>query len=292
MIPQEILRKVRSIEIVTRSLVEDVFSGEYHSIFKGLGMEFSEVREYQHGDDIRSIDWNVTARMGHPYVKKYVEERELTVVFLVDASASGHFGSVDQLKYEFAAEICAVLAFSAIKNNDRVGLAFVTDEVEKVIVPKKGRKHVLRVIREILFYRPARRLTSLRQGLEYLFRVLKRKSVVFVVSDFLDQGYEQALRILARRHDVILMRITDPRETEIPPVGMIKLEDAETGETAVIDSSSLEVRAAFKNLVLDRRSRQDALFKSAGVDCIDLTVGNSYIEPLMAFFRMRARKLR
>ncbi|HLA41443.1 MAG TPA: DUF58 domain-containing protein, partial [Candidatus Glassbacteria bacterium] len=189
---------MRSIEIVTRSLVEDVFSGEYHSIFKGLGMEFSEVREYQHGDDIRSIDWNVTARMGHPYVKKYVEERELTVVFLVDASASGHFGSVDQLKYEFAAEICAVLAFSAIKNNDRVGLAFVTDEVEKVIVPKKGRKHVLRVIREILFYRPARRLTSLRQGLEYLFRVLKRRSVVFVVSDFLDQDYEQALRILAR----------------------------------------------------------------------------------------------
>ncbi|MFH1071364.1 MAG: DUF58 domain-containing protein [Candidatus Glassbacteria bacterium] len=292
MIPQEILRKVHHIEIVTRSLVEDVFSGEYHSIFKGLGMEFSEVREYQQGDDIRSIDWNVTARMGHPYVKKYVEERELTVVFLVDASASGQFGSVDRLKNEFAAEICAVMAFSAIKNNDRVGLAFITDEVEKVLVPKKGRKHVLRVIREILFYRALKRGTSLRAGLEYLFRVLKRRSVIFVVSDFLDQGYEQALRILARRHDVILMRIGDPRETEIPPVGMIHLEDAETGEREIIDSSSVQVRAAFRNLVLERRSRQDALFKSAGVDCIDLTVGNSYIEPLMGFFRMRERKFR
>jgi len=291
-IPQEILRKVHHIEIVTRSLVEDVFSGEYHSIFKGLGMEFSEVREYQQGDDIRSIDWNVTARMGHPYVKKYVEERELTVVFLVDASASGQFGSVDRLKNEFAAEICAVMAFSAIKNNDRVGLAFITDEVEKVLVPKKGRKHVLRVIREILFYRALKRGTSLRAGLEYLFRVLKRRSVIFVVSDFLDQGYEQALRILARRHDVILMRIGDPRETEIPPVGMIHLEDAETGEREIIDSSSVQVRAAFRNLVLERRSRQDALFKSAGVDCIDLTVGNSYIEPLMGFFRMRERKFR
>ncbi len=289
---KEVLRKVRQIEIVTRNLVEDVFSGEYHSIFKGLGMEFSEVREYQFGDDVRAIDWNVSARMGHPFVKKFVEEREMTVVFLVDASASGQFGSVDRLKNEFAAEICAVLAFSAIKNNDRVGLIFVTDEVEKVIVPKKGRKHVLRVIREILFYRPRKKGTALSEGLEYLLRVLKHKSVVFVVSDFLDEDYGRALRILARRHDVILMRITDPRELEIPPVGMIRLQDAESGEVMVVDASSRSVRAGFKHLVRERRSRQDGAFKAAGADCVDLTVGSSYIHPLMNFFRMREKRFR
>ncbi|MBW7995293.1 MAG: DUF58 domain-containing protein [Candidatus Glassbacteria bacterium] len=292
MIPRDVISKVKQIEIVTRNIVEDVFSGEYHSIFKGLGMEFSEVREYQPGDDVRSIDWNVTARMGQPFVKKYVEERELTVVFLVDASASGMFGSVERLKNEFAAEICAVLAFSAIKNNDRVGLAIFTDEVEKVVVPKKGRKHVLRVIRELLFYRPLKRGTSIREGMEYMMRLLTRRTVVFVVSDFLDEGFEKPLRSLARRHDVILMRIADPRELELPPVGMIELEDAETGRREVIDTGSRAAREGFSRLVNQRRQAQDSLFKSARVDCIDLTLGSSYIEPLMSFFRMREKKFR
>jgi uncharacterized protein (DUF58 family) len=291
-IPQEILKKVRHIEIMTRHLVEDVFSGEYHSIFKGLGMEFSEVREYQDGDDIRFIDWNVTARMGHPYVKKFVEERELTVVFLVDASGSGLFGSVDRIKNEYAAEICAVLAFSAIKNSDRVGLVVATDQVEKVVVPKKGRKHVLRVIRELLFFEPRNRGTSLRAGLEYCLHVLNRKSVVFVVSDFLDEGYDRQLRILGRRHDVILMRITDPRELELPLVGLMRLEDAETGRVEVVDISSPRIGEGFRKLVEQRRSSQDEFFKAAGLDYIDLTVGSSYIEPLMAFFRMREKKFR
>jgi uncharacterized protein (DUF58 family) len=292
MIPKEILQKVQRIEIMTRSLVDDVFSGEYHSIFKGLGMEFSEVREYQDGDEIRSIDWNVTARMGHPYVKKFVEERELTVVFLVDASGSGVFGTVDRMKNEFAAEICAVLAFSAIKNNDRVGLVIVTDQVEKVVVPKKGRKHVLRVIRELLFHEPAHKGTSVSVGLEHLMRVLNRKSVLFVVSDFLDSGYEQPLKVAARRHDVILMRITDPRELELPPVGLVHLADAETGRVEAVDASSERVRRGFKNLVAERRRGQEEFFKSAGLDFIDLQVGQSYIKPLMSFFRMRAKKFR
>jgi len=255
-------------------------------------MEFSEVREYQQGDDIRSIDWNVTARMGHPYIKKYVEERELTVVFLVDGSGSGLFGSVDRLKIEYAAEICAVLAFSAIKNNDRVGLVIVTDQVEKVVVPKKGRKHVLRVIRELLFYRPRHKGTSLREGLEYLLHVLNRKSVVFVVSDFLDEDFEKPLKVLAQRHDLILMRIGDPRELKLPKVGLIRVEDAETGVVEVVDLSSRKVREGFRKLVAGRRKHQEELFTAAGVDYIDLTVGSSYIKPLMSFFRMREKKFR
>lgn len=292
MIAKEILDKVRHIEFVTRQVVDDVFSGEYHSIFKGLGMEFSEVREYQPGDDIRSIDWNVTARMGHPFVKKFHEERELTVIFLVDASGSGLFGSVDRTKSEFAAELCAVLAFSAIKNNDRVGLAIATDRVEKVVLPKKGRKHVLRVIRELLYFRPENRGTRLREGLEHLMRVLNRRSVVFVVSDFLDSGYERQLRLLGKRHDVILMRVTDPRELELPPVGLVNMRDPETGETQVVDLSSRRAREGFRSLVAARRNEQESFFKTSGIDYIDLTVGNSYIKPLMGFFRMRAKKIR
>jgi uncharacterized protein (DUF58 family) len=292
MISKEILQKVQRIEIMTRTLVDDVFSGEYHSIFRGLGMEFSEVREYQQGDDIRSIDWNVTARMGHPYVKKFVEERELTVVFLVDASGSGIFGTVDRMKNEFAAEICAVLAFSAIKNNDRVGLVIVTDQVEKVVVPKKGRKHVLRVIRELLFHVPQHKGTSLSAGLEYLLNILSRKSVLFVVSDFMDTGYERPLQVAARRHDVILMRITDPRELELPAVGLVRLVDAETGRVETVDASSKQMRQGFKNLVAERRRSQEQFFTTAGIDFIDLQVGSSYIEPLMGFFRMRAKKFR
>lgn len=292
MIPKEILDKVHHIEIVTRQVVDDVFSGEYHSTFKGLGMEFSEVREYQPGDDIRAIDWNVTARMGHPFVKKFHEERELTVMLMVDASGSGMFGSVDRIKGEFAAELCAVLAFSAIRNNDRVGLAMVTDQVEKVVVPKKGRKHVLRVIRELLYFRPEHRGTCLREGIEHLIRVLNRRSVIFVVSDFMDNGYERALRLLSRRHDVVLVRITDPRELKLPPVGLVNLRDPETGKTMVADLASARVRDGFRELAARRRSEQESFFKSSGIDYIDLMTGSSYIEPLMGFFRMRARKFR
>lgn len=292
MIPKEILDKVHHIEIVTRQVVDDVFSGEYHSTFKGLGMEFSEVREYQPGDDIRAIDWNVTARMGHPFVKKFHEERELTVMLMVDASGSGMFGSVDRTKGEFAAELCAVLAFSAIRNNDRVGLAMVTDQVEKVVVPKKGRKHVLRVIRELLYFRPEHRGTCLREGLEHLFRVLSRRAVIFIVSDFMDSGYERALRLLSRRHDVVVVRITDPRELELPAVGLVNLRDPESGRTLVADLSSSEVREGFRRLAARRRGEQESFFKSSGIDYIDLMAGSSYIEPLMGFFRMRARKIR
>ncbi|MEA2062677.1 MAG: DUF58 domain-containing protein [Gemmatimonadota bacterium] len=291
MITEEILQEVRRIEIMTRSLVNDVFSGEYHSIFKGLGMEFSEVREYQPGDDIRSIDWNVTARMGHPYVKKFVEERELTVVFLVDVSASMGFGTVARMKNELAARVCAVLAFSAIKNNDRVGLVTVTDQVEKVVVPRKGRKHVLRVIRELLAHDPCYKGTSLGRGLEYMLHVLNRKSVLFVVSDFLDTGYEQPMRIAARRHDVIPVRITDPRELELPRVGLMYLEDPETGRRAVVDTSAAGM-SAFSGQAGLRHERQREFFSSAGIEPIDLRVDQSYIKPLMDFFRRRAKKFR
>ena len=292
MIPREVLGKVKNIEIMTRRMVDDVFSGEYHSIFKGLGMEFSEVREYQEGDDIRSIDWNVTARQGAPFIKKFVEERELTVMFMVDSSGSGHFGSVDRLKSEFAAEVCAVLAFSAIKNNDRVGLLITTDQVEKAVLPKKGRKHVMRVIREVLFHQPQNRGTDIAAGIEHLMNALNRKAVIFLISDFLDEGYEKALRTAARRHDIIAVRVVDPREQELPDAGLVRMEDPETGHVEVVDLSSRVVRENFAAAVKKRTEEQDKIFRSAGVDRIDLRVGESYIEPLMGFFRMRAKKIR
>ena len=292
MIPREVLGKVKKIEIMTRRMVDDVFSGEYHSIFKGLGMEFSEVREYQEGDDIRSIDWNVTARQGAPFIKKFVEERELTVMFMVDSSGSGHFGSVDRLKSEFAAEVCAVLAFSAIKNNDRVGLLITTDQVEKAVLPKKGRKHVMRVIREVLFHEPENRGTDIAAGIEHLMNALNRKSVIFLISDFLDEGYEKALRTASRRHDIIAVRVVDPREQELPDAGLVRMEDPETGHVEVVDLSSCMVRERFAEAVQKRTEEQDKIFRSAGVDRIDLRVGESYIDPLMGFFRMRAKKIR
>ena len=292
MIPREVLGKVKNIEIMTRRMVDDVFSGEYHSIFKGLGMEFSEVREYQEGDDIRSIDWNVTARQGAPFIKKFVEERELTVMFMVDSSGSGHFGSVDRLKSEFAAEVCAVLAFSAIKNNDRVGLLITTDQVEKAVLPKKGRKHVMRVIREVLFHQPQNRGTDITAGIEHLMNALNRKAVIFLISDFLDEGYEKALRTAARRHDIIAVRVVDPREQELPDAGLVRMEDPESGRVEVVDLSSRAVRENFAAAVRKRTEEQDKIFRSAGVDRIDLKVGESYIDPLMGFFRMRAKKIR
>lgn len=292
MIPKEILKKVKRIEITTRGLVNDVFSGEYHSVFKGRGMEFAEVREYQIGDDIRTIDWNVTARQGHPFVKVFEEERELTVMLLVDVSSSGEFGTFKQMKGEIAAEICALLAFSAIKNNDKVGLIIFSDTVEKYVAPKKGKSHVLRVVRELLYHEPQGTQTNIGEALEFLSRVTSRRSVVFLVSDFMSSGYEKALQIANKRHDMVSITITDPREIELPNVGFIELEDAETGETFLVDTSSAEVREAFAGNTSDAIEQREKLFRSLNVDYIDIRTDQSYIEPLMRFFRMRAKRFR
>jgi uncharacterized protein (DUF58 family) len=291
-IPKEILKKVKRIEIQTRGLVNDVFSGEYHSVFKGRGMEFSEVREYQFGDDIRTIDWNVTARMGHPFVKIFEEERELTVVLLVDVSSSGEFGTVQQMKGEIAAEICALLAFSAIKNNDKVGLIIFTDEVEKFVAPKKGKSHVLRVVREILYHKPKGRGTDIGKALQFLSRITHRRAVVFLVSDFINADYEKALQIANRRHDIIAVSITDPREHELPNVGLIELEDAETGESFLLDTNDEAVRRDVAHRSNANMLARQKLFRSINVDHIDISTQFSYIEPLIRFFRMRAKRFR
>jgi len=292
MIPKEILKKVRQIEIMTGRLVNDVFAGEYESIFKGRGMEFHEVREYIPGDDIRSIDWNVTARAGHPYVKKFIEERELTVIIMADMSGSGSFGTRNKMKIELMAEIGAVLSFSAIKNNDKIGLLLFTDKVEKFIPPKKGRLHVLRVIRELLYYKPESRKTSINSALEYLGKVLKKRSVVFLISDFMDSNYEKLLGILNKRHDVIGIAISDPREKDMVDIGLVEFEDAETGETLFLDTGDSVLKnelAKRKQSLADARSR---IFKSIGIDAIELSTDKPYIEPLILFFRMRAKRFR
>ncbi len=292
MIPKEILKKVKRIEIQTRGVVNDVFSGEYHSVFKGRGMEFSEVREYQLGDDVRTIDWNVTARMGRPFVKIFEEERELTVILLVDVSSSGEFGTVQQMKGEIAAEICALLAFSAIKNNDKVGLVIFTDEVEKFVAPKKGKSHVLRVVREILYHRPKGRGTNIGKALQFLSHITHRRAVVFLVSDFINTDYEKALQIANRRHDIIAISITDPRERELPNVGFIELEDAETGETYLLDTTDAAVRRDIAVRSTENALVREKLFRSIQVDHIDISTQQSYIEPLIRFFRMRAKRFR
>ena len=292
MIPKEILKKVRRIEISTRGLVNELFSGEYHSVFKGRGMDFSEVREYQIGDEIRSIDWNVTARTGHPFVKVFREERELTVMLLVDASGSGDFGSLNQAKGEIAVEICALLAFSAIKNNDKVGLIIFTDQVEKFIPPRKGRKHVLRVLRELLYFRPTHKGTDIGAVLEYLNRIQRRRSVTFLVSDFLGENFDKQLRVAGRRHDMIVVRIGDPREEELPRVGLLELEDAESGEHVVVNTSDPRVRTLFRENVLRRRAVLDQLLRQTGIDRIDIRTDCSYVEPLIRFFQQRARRFR
>lgn len=255
-------------------------------------MEFSEVREYQIGDDIRTIDWNVTARQGHPYVKVFEEERELTVMLLVDVSSSGDFGTYKQMKGEIAAEICALLAFSAIKNNDKVGLIVFSDTVEKFVAPKKGKSHVLRVVREILYHEPQGTQTNIGAALEFLSRVTQRRAVVFLVSDFMSSGYEKALQIANKRHDIVSITITDPREIELPNVGFIELEDAETGETFLVDTSSFDVRRQFAGTTNEMIRERDKLFRSLNVDSIAIRTDQSYIEPLMRFFRMRARRFR
>ena len=255
-------------------------------------MEFEEVREYQHGDDVRTIDWNVTSRMGHPFVKRYVEERELTVMLLVDASASGAFGSSGKMKAEIAAEISALLAFSAIKNNDRVGAILFTDQVEKFIPPRRGATHVLRVIRELLVYQPEHPGTRIQSALEHLNLVLRKQAVVFLISDLLDQGYEQALKVANRRHDVVIIQIVDPREQDLPDVGIIEIRDAETGEITCVDTSLPYVRAAYRENWERNRAKQQKLFRSHQIDSVMIDTAQSYDVPLVRFFEERARRSR
>jgi len=287
---REQLRTVRKIQIRTSHLVTDLFAGQYHSVFKGRGMEFAEVRLYQPGDEIRTIDWNVTARTGVPHVKRYAEERELTVMLLVDASASTRFGSVSQLKSALAAELGALLAFSAITNNDKVGLVIFTDRIELALPPRKGTHHVLRVIREVLSTRPAGRGTDVAGALEHLTRVTKRRCVVFVVSDFLDPGCRRALGVASRRHDVIAVVLDDPREAELPDVGLVELEEAETGERYVVDTGSRRVRDAFARQAVAARAERDRMLRAAEVDAIVVRTDRPYAEVLLRFFRMRERR--
>jgi uncharacterized protein (DUF58 family) len=292
MIPREILKKVRLIEISTRGLVNEVFSGEYHSVFKGQGMTFSEVREYQYGDDIRSIDWNVTARTGSPFVKVFEEERELTVVLVVDVSASGDFGTRERLKGEVAVELSAVLAFSAIKNNDKIGLILFSDRIEKFVPPRKGRRHVLRVLRELLYHRPEGRGTDIAAALEYLSRVVPRRAVVFLVSDFMGKHFFRPLSVAGKRHDLIAVRMQDEREEDLPALGLIEMEDPETGERLVVNTSNQGFRSAFRDRAQKVRSDLERDFVRSQVDVIDIKTGQPYVQPLMHFFQKRMRRFR
>jgi len=290
-IPPEILRKVRAIELSTRHLVDDFFGGEYHSVFKGTGMEFDEVREYAPGDEVRSIDWNVTARMGRPFIKRYREERELTVLLMVDASASGLFGSRTRLKSEVIAEVASVLAFSAIRNQDKVGCLIFTDRVEMYIPPEKGHRHVLRIIRELLYFKPAGSGTDLAAALETVGRLLKRRAVVFLVSDFIAADFETALRLAARRHDLVALNIRDPLEAALPDVGLLQVEDAETGERVWIDTGDRWVRRHFSEEAAKGAARLSQLCARHGVDEIRLDASEDYAGPLVQFFRRRAKRL-
>ena len=295
MLTPELIKKIRRIEIRTRHLVNTSFAGEYHAIFKGQGMEFDEVRPYQPGDEVRTIDWKVTARTGEPFVKRYVEERELTVMLLVDASASGQFGTVNRFKREIAAELAAVLAFSATSNNDKVGILIFTDRLELFIAPRKGRRHVLRLIRDVLAFEPTGYGTDLKLGLDTINRMLKRRGIVFLISDFLasPQGYRSSLQIANRRHDVIAVTLNDPREWDAwPNVGLLALEDAETGQVQWVDTGSRRWHDAFEDHVAELRTARNRVFRQAKVDRIDITTDAEYVTPLTTFFERRSRRLR
>jgi uncharacterized protein (DUF58 family) len=292
MLPREVIRQIRRLQIQARRAVEDLLGGEYHSVFKGAGIAFEEVRAYQPGDDIRTIDWNVTARMGHPFIKRFVEERELTVVLLMDCSASNQFGTQYQQKCEVAAELAALIAFTAVSNNDRVGLVQFTDEVEHFVPPGKGSRHVLRLIRDVLYFQPKRTGTRLQVGLDYLNRILHRRSIVFLISDFLDQDYEQALKRAGRRHDLIGIRITDPRESELPAVGFLELEDAETGHRILLDTNNRFVREEFASTTNRRAQAVRQAARAARVDLIEVSTKGGHLDALIRFFKMRERRLR
>jgi uncharacterized protein (DUF58 family) len=292
MLPREVLRQIRRLQLKARRAVEDLLGGEYHSVFKGAGLAFEEVREYQPGDDIRAIDWNVTARMGHPFIKRFIEERELTVLLAVDCSASHLFGTGAQQKREVAAELAAVLAFSAVSNNDRVGLVQFTDRIERFVPPGKGARHVLRLIRDVLFHQPRHAGTSLREGLDFLNRVQRRRAIVFLFSDFLDDGYELSFKRTGRRHDLIAVRVTDPREEELPAVGLLQVEDAETGERVLVDTASRRVRDAYHAAAVGRREAVHQLARASGTDLIEVSTDGDHLEALIRFFRLRERRRR
>lgn len=290
MLTKELLKQVKQIEIRTKGLVNQVFSGEYHSVFKGRGMEFSEVREYQFGDDIRNIDWNVTARFGHPYIKVFEEERELTVMLLVDMSGSQDFGSNEKTKQQIAAEISAILAFSALKNNDKVGLIVFTDEIEKFVSPRKGRSHVLRIIRELLSFEPRGNKTDIKGALEYFNHAVKKRCIVFLISDFIDDNYEKILKIIGKKHDLVGIVLNDPREGVLPKAGFIKFRDAETGEVRYIDSNDRKVQTWFAAQNLRRMDERKSLFLRSRLDSVNINTGSQYIKPLVDFFKMREKR--
>ena len=290
MISSELYHQVRRLHIRTNRLVNETFGGEYLSAFKGHGMEFAEVREYAPGDDVRSIDWNVTARRGHPYIKRYVEERELTVMLLVDLSASGQFGSVNRLKTDIATELCAVLALSAINNNDRVGLLLFTDKIEKFVAPQKGKRHGMRILRDLLYFEPRQRRTDVGLALDFLHHISRRRTVSFLVSDFMTTGYDMPLRLAHRRHDMIPVSITDRRDDSLPPVGLMALQDLETGEHILVDTASDAVRAGYRRRREAALEKRQQLFKSLRIDSIEVNTEEPYIRPLLRFFRLRERR--
>ncbi|MFA6242593.1 MAG: DUF58 domain-containing protein [Candidatus Hydrogenedentales bacterium] len=290
MIPQEVMQEIRRIQIRTNHMVNDILTGQYQSVFKGQGMEFKEVREYVPGDEIRMIDWNVTARTGIPHVKLLVEERELTVMLLVDASGSGRFGSVGRFKNELAAELCAVLAISAIKNNDKVGLIIFTDDIELYVPPSKGRKHVLRVIREVLYFEPKGHKTNIPGALHFLNGVTRRRAVTFLVSDFLASGYEVPLRVANKRHDLIAVVVSDPREEVLPDVGLVCVRDPETDTEVLVDTSNPRVREDYARAAVERAKARDTIFQRNRVDAIHIRTDQPYVQEIYRFFRMRERR--
>ena len=290
MIPEELIKKIRQIQIYTSRAVNASFAGQYESVFKGRGMQFDEVREYTPGDDIRTIDWNVTARTGKAYIKRFVEEREMTVIFAVDLSASGEFGTVEKMKNELAAEFCAVLAFTAAKNNDKVGLLIFTDQIELYIPPKKGSSHMLRLIRELLYFKMPRRTTKISLALDYIAKVIHKKATIFLVSDFIESDFKKSLSLLNKRHDVIAVPVRDKVEMSMPRIGLIELQDAETGEIVLIDTSSRKFHDQYGNKSLSRFNELKSLFRSINVDCVPINTDKPYIQDLVQFFHMRHRR--
>ncbi len=292
MIPKDILKQIHRIKITTSHMVTDALAGQYHSMFKGKGMEFDEVREYFPGDDIRSIDWNVTARTGHPHVKKFVEERELTVMILLDMSASLRFASKNKLKSQLAAEISSLLAFTAIKNNDKVGLIGFTDEVEIFVPPRKGTRHIMRIVREALYYKPKGIKTNISQAIEYLSKITNRKTVTFIISDFYEDDFKRPLAVANKRHDIVAVAINDPKEHELPSLGVMQFRDRETGKKVVVDTSDSDFRKKYKARSIEKFEKRKKLFQSINVDFVELSTDRSYSNDLFAFFRKRARKVR
>ena len=290
MIPKELIKKIRQIQIYTSRAVNASFAGQYESVFKGRGMQFDEVREYMPGDDIRTIDWNVTARTGRPYIKRYVEEREMTVMFAVDLSASGDFGTVNKMKNELAAEFCAVLAFTAAKNNDKVGLLIFTDRIELYIPPKKGIRHMLRLIRELLYFIMPRRRTNIPQALDYLAKVIRKRATVFLVSDFIETDFKKPLSLLNKRHDVIAVSVRDRAEIALPGVGLIEFADAETGQMMLVDTSSRKFRNQYSSTSAQRFDELKNMLRTINVDCININTDKPYVQDLVRFFHMRHRR--